>query len=73
MKKSFYQYVMKYRQPKAVDDYSAFAEDLFKDHLFPKHSGSYEEISRYLEENALSLNAVQVFDDLWRLYEEEEV
>lgn len=71
LKKSFYQYVLKFRSIKKGDIIGQFAEEIYKDHSFPKYSSDYHEISSYLELNDTSLNSVTIFDKLWEMYEQE--
>lgn len=72
MNKSFYHFLMKYRQPHLKDDISKFANDAYKDHSFPKYSDDYHEISGYLELNGDYLSTLALFDQVWDLYEESE-
>ncbi len=39
-----------------------------KDIQFPKHSSSYEEISSYLELNVDYLPSMDIFDEAWEKY-----
>jgi len=71
LKKSFYQYVLKFRSSKKGDIIGQFAEEIYKDHGFPKYSSDYHEISSYLELNDTSLNTVYIFDKLWDMYEQD--
>lgn len=66
--KSFYHFLMRYRQPKNIDDITAFANNAYEDHGFPKQSSNYDEISRYLEMNGYYLENMSVFDKAWDLY-----
>ncbi|MCD7033491.1 YozE family protein [Metabacillus sp. GX 13764] len=66
--KSFYHYLMKYRQGKPADAISRFANDAYDDHSFPKSSSHYEEVSSYLELNGHYLETMAVFDEAWDLY-----
>ncbi|MDQ0217949.1 YozE family protein [Peribacillus cavernae] len=66
--KSFYHFLMKYRQAKNIDDITAFANNAYEDHGFPKQSSSYHEISSYLEMNGNYLDNMSVFDQAWDLY-----
>ncbi|MBD3109822.1 YozE family protein [Bacillus sp. AGMB 02131] len=68
MVKSFYQYLLTFRQPKNIDDITKFASDAFLDHTFPKHSSDYHEISAYLEMNGHYLDSMRIFDDVWEQY-----
>lgn len=70
LKKSFYQFALKFRAGKKGDELSQFAEEIYKDHSFPKHSSDYHEVSSYLEVNDLPIiNSVAIFDKLWQMYE----
>lgn len=66
--KPFYLFLMRYRQPKEVDEITIFANHAFLDHSFPKQSANYDEISRYLEMNGDYLESMTVFDKAWELY-----
>ncbi|TQS74362.1 YozE family protein [Ornithinibacillus gellani] len=66
---TFYQFLMTYRGKLKPDDESRLAEWAFLDHLFPKYSTSYQEISDYLEWNSPFSTALVVFDALWEKYE----
>ncbi|GIN91964.1 UPF0346 protein YozE [Siminovitchia terrae] len=72
MKKSFYHFLLKYRQPDSRDYLSSFAEEVYKDHGFPKDSLDYYEISDYLELNGSYQTTLSVFDEAWELYLEAE-
>ncbi|MBS4217384.1 YozE family protein [Bacillus sp. FJAT-49711] len=72
MNKSFYHFLMKYRQPHLKDDISKFANDAYNDHSFPKYSDDYNEISSYLELNGGYLPTLALFDRVWELYLEAE-
>lgn len=63
--------MLKYRTNKKSDIYGQFAEEVYKDHGFPKYSSDYHEISNYLELGDTSLQSVRVFDQLWEVYEQE--
>ncbi|MCY8909235.1 YozE family protein [Bacillus atrophaeus] len=69
--KSFYHYLMKYRNPKPKDSISEFANQAYEDHSFPKMSSDYHEISSYLELNADYLDTMATFDEAWEKYETE--
>lgn len=71
MNKSFYQFVLKFRSGKKGDVFGKFAEEIYKDHSFPKYSSDYHEISSYLELNDSSLNSISIFDKIWEMYEQE--
>lgn len=68
MRKSFYHFLLKYRHPEPKDAISAFANDAFLDHSFPKTAENYHEISSYLEMNGQYLESMTVFDEAWELY-----
>ncbi|MBS4173187.1 YozE family protein [Bacillus sp. FJAT-49736] len=68
MNLSFYHYLMKYRDAKAKDDISLFANHAYNDHAFPKHSNDYHELSSYLEMNGAYLESMSIFDKVWELY-----
>lgn len=68
MEMSFYQYLMTERDPYKQDPITHFANDAFKDSMFPKHSEDYYEISRYLEMNAHYLPSMTIFDEAWDVY-----
>lgn len=68
MRKSFYHYLMKYRQPTAKDDITEFANAAYNDHSFPKQSEKYDEISSYLEMNGSYLDSMSIFDQTWDQY-----
>ncbi|MBS4176655.1 YozE family protein [Lederbergia citrea] len=72
MNKSFYHFLMKYRQPTLKDELSRFANGAYADHSFPKDSEDYHEISSYLELNGEYLPTVALFDQAWELYIESE-
>lgn len=66
--KPFYAFLMRYRQPKEVDEITKFANYAFLDHSFPKQSSDYDEVSRYLELNVDYLVSMTIFDEAWDLY-----
>lgn len=68
MAKTFYHFLMRYRNPGAKDELAKFAEDAFHDHSFPKGSSNYDELSRYLEMNGDYLRSMTIFDHAWDLY-----
>ncbi|HHY74800.1 MAG TPA: YozE family protein [Bacillus bacterium] len=71
MNKTFYQYVLKYRTTKKGDLFGQFAEEIYKDHSFPKYSSDYHEISSYLELSETALNSIIIFDQIWEMYEQD--
>ncbi|MCA1054527.1 YozE family protein [Rossellomorea aquimaris] len=68
MRKSFYHFLMKFRQPTAKDDLTRFANDAYDDHAFPKQSKDYDAISTYLELNGAYLESMSIFDRAWEQY-----
>lgn len=70
-RKSFFHYLMKFREEPPRDELAAFANHAFKDHSFPKVADQYDEISRYLEMNGSYLPSMSVFDEAWERYIEE--
>ncbi|WP_100331338.1 YozE family protein [Bacillus xiapuensis] len=72
MKKSFYHYLLKYREYPPRDGIADFANQAFKDHSFPKDECNYDRLSRYLELNGSYLPSMSIFDEAWAKYEEEE-
>ncbi|OTP12134.1 hypothetical protein A5844_000350 [Enterococcus sp. 10A9_DIV0425] len=66
MYRSFYHYLMTLRG--GSDSVSSFATEAGKDIQFPKHSTSYEEISDYLEMNVDYLPSMDIFDNAWEQY-----
>lgn len=65
---SFYHFLMTQRQPNKPTDVQQFANNAFFDSAFPKQSRDFEEISRYLEENADYLPSMTIFDAAWQQY-----
>lgn len=73
MHKSFYHYLMKYREEPPRDEIAAFANGAFADHAFPKDADEYDTLSRYLEMDVDYLPSMSVFDKAWEKYEEDEL
>ncbi|MFC4404405.1 YozE family protein [Gracilibacillus xinjiangensis] len=71
MKKSFYQYMLRHRGNRNLDNERKLAEWMFNEHDFPIHSTDYDEISQYLEWNIPFTEALATFDHLWDKYLEE--
>ncbi|WP_335871693.1 YozE family protein [Bacillus sp. 2205SS5-2] len=69
MRKSFYHFLMRYRDEAGNDHYSEFANSAFNDHSFPKQALDFYEISAYLELNGSYLPSMTVFDQVWEEYE----
>lgn len=68
MAKSFYHYLMKYRNIEAKTEIEKFANDAYEDHSFPKLSEDYHELSHYLEMHGHYLPSLRVFDEAWTIY-----
>jgi len=68
VKRSFYQFALKYRGKLKADDFSEFAESMFLDHSFPKASEDFEELSKYIEERAHPVLKASTFDSIWDEY-----
>ncbi|KIL44122.1 YozE family protein [Jeotgalibacillus soli] len=68
MNRSFYHYVMKYREPSPKTPQSEFANRMYDDLDFPKMSEDYHEISEYVELTEVYNDQISVFDDLWEDY-----
>ncbi|QGH34731.1 YozE family protein [Gracilibacillus salitolerans] len=69
--KSFYQFMMRYRGNKQLDDARRLADWMFYDHDFPKHSQDYYEISSYIEWHIPFPEAIATYDHLWDEYIDE--
>ena len=65
---SFYQFLMTQRNPNSADEVQQFANNALFDSAFPKQSTDFEEISKYLEENADYLPSMTIFDEAWKRY-----
>ncbi len=70
-RESFYHFLMTQRNPDGTSAVEQFANNAFFDSAFPKQSQDFEEISRYLEENASYLPSMTIFDNAWQLYLEQ--
>ncbi|MCI0129911.1 MULTISPECIES: YozE family protein [unclassified Vagococcus] len=67
---SFYHYIQGHRGKLEQDAISKLAEDIFDDIQFPKQETDYHTISDYLETNAYYVPNMDVFDELWVMYQE---
>ncbi|WP_026314644.1 YozE family protein [Heyndrickxia acidiproducens] len=72
MAKSFYHFLMKYRDPEVKDPFTQFANGAYHDHSFPKQSRDYHEISSYLELNGQYIPSMAIFDQVWEVYRSDE-
>ncbi|EUJ33004.1 hypothetical protein MFLO_05305 [Listeria floridensis FSL S10-1187] len=68
MGRSFYHFLMTYRDPEKRDDKTNFANAAYRDHSFPKQATNYQMLSNYLELNAPYLNGMALFDELYEEY-----
>lgn len=68
MAKSFYHFLMRYRNGGNRDEISKFANDAYLDHSFPTQSKDYNEISNYLETDVDYLASMSIFDKAWELF-----
>lgn len=68
MRRSFFHWLMTQRQPVAADEVETFANAAFFDQQFPKQSTNFDDLSRYLEENAGYLHSMSIFDQAWEMY-----
>lgn len=68
MKRSYYHYMMTLRGPNHLDKMALLANDLFSDIQFPKQSQDYHEISEYLELETDYVPTMDLFDQSWELY-----
>jgi uncharacterized protein YozE (UPF0346 family) len=69
MNHTFYMYTLTFRGGPMTDKKSRFAEAMFYDLTFPKHSSNFHEISRYIEELSHQDMSATVFDEIWLLFE----
>ncbi|WP_326717936.1 sterile alpha motif-like domain-containing protein [Vagococcus jeotgali] len=67
---SFYQFIQTQRGMITPTNVSQLSEDIFDDLQFPKNETTYHDISEYLETNAYYVTSMDVFDELWSMYEE---
>ncbi|MCZ0755709.1 YozE family protein [Anoxybacillus sp. J5B_2022] len=69
--RSFYRYLLKFRDGKKDDPVVRLANGVYYDHSFPKNSADYDEISRYLEMNGDYLESMSIFDEVWERFLQE--
>ena len=69
MRHSFYQFTQTYRGALHPNALHRLAEDILNDTQFPKQSLDYDDVSLYLETNAYYITSMDIFDELWALYE----
>ncbi|MGT2750993.1 YozE family protein [Streptococcus orisasini] len=68
MRKSFYTWLMTQRNPKSKAPAALLADLVFEDTTFPKHTDSFEKVSRYLEDEASFSFNLSEFDRIWEDY-----
>ncbi|MEW9501825.1 YozE family protein [Jeotgalibacillus marinus] len=68
MNRSFYHFIMKYREPVEKTKEGIFANTMYNDLDFPKMSEDYNEVSDYIELTEIYNDKVAVFDELWEEY-----
>ncbi|WP_407856054.1 YozE family protein [Enterococcus hailinensis] len=68
MRRSFYHYILTQRGHNFQDPVEAFAGEVSKDIMFPKQSEEYHEVADYLEMNVDYLDSMDLFDQLWEKY-----
>jgi len=70
MKKSFYLFIVTYRDPYKKDAQTKFANHVAEDIGFPKQSEDYHELADYLELSGEYTPYMSVFDELFEVYKE---
>lgn len=70
MRRSFYHYILTQRDHNLHDSVEVFANDVSRDIMFPKHSEDYHEVADYLELNVNYLDSMDLFDQVWEKYVE---
>lgn len=70
MKKSFYLFIVTYRDPYKNDAQTKFANHVAEDKAFPKQSEDYHELADYLELSGEYAPYMAVFDGLFEVYKE---
>lgn len=68
MRKSFYSWLMTQRNPKSHAPVALLADLVFEESSFPKHSTNFDEVSRFLEEEASFSFNLSEFDKIWEAY-----
>ncbi|WEG72373.1 YozE family protein [Vagococcus intermedius] len=68
MTRSFYHYMLTLRDPNKKDGVTLLANNIGEDINFPKQSITYDEISNYLETDTSYLDNMDIFDNAWSLY-----
>ena len=68
MRISFFSWLLTLRHPKSHDPVAILAVFVFEDTTFPKHTDSFERVSRYLEDEASFSFNLSEFDRIWEDY-----
>ena len=68
MRRSFYAWLMTQRHPKSSAPVAILADLAFDEYDFPKQSDDFDEISRFLEEEASFSFSLRDFDSIWEDY-----
>ncbi|EUJ36294.1 YozE family protein [Brochothrix campestris] len=68
MARTFYHYLMTYRDPIKKDAATEFANAAFRDHAFPKQEKNYHNVSDYLETEVDYIESLSLFDEIWDQY-----
>ena len=68
MRKSFYTWLMTERNPKSHSPKANLADLAFEESAFPKHTDDFDQVSRFLEENASFSFNMGDFDRIWQEY-----
>lgn len=68
MRKSFYTWLMTQRNAKSNELIAILADLVYEDTTFPKHTDDFDEISRYLEDQASFAFNLGKFDQIWEDY-----
>ncbi|MEY8463326.1 YozE family protein [Streptococcus merionis] len=68
MRKSFYSWLMTQRNPKSHAPVAILADLAFEEPAFPKHTDDFDQVSRFLEEEASFAFNLSDFDQIWEDY-----
>ncbi len=66
--KTFYHFILKYREPAPRNDKEELANRIYEDGDFPRRSANYNEISQYIETTEQYFSLAVIFDELWEEY-----
>lgn len=68
MRRSFYHWLMTQRDSQVDLAAAELADLVFTDTAFPRQSNDFDQISRYLEEEASFAFNLSQFDQIWETY-----